>query len=240
VEQLKSLDDQAGLYRKAFDTPAGARGPEPAGERNTEAMRKSYEAHDELYWYDRVRQMTNFPHFYFKSQVEALDETVDARRGFFEAEQLYRQGRPLEALELYKDAGAKWRKLLLAHADFADDNTVLEDTFEIQLKYVNLLQDKFGRRVRPLMVAQDCLAQIATRPVGVAFLMPPLYLMRERFPVAFVGPFDGNKPSGAPLIPSDLRLRVRQRVGMTDPLSMDPLAVPGGISSEPMPPMKGE
>src|SRR5262249_52277641 len=95
AEELKSMSDQAELYRKTYDLSAWQRGPEPSGDRNTESLRKSYAAHEELYWYDKVRSMTNFAHFYFRTQVEALDETVAARKGFFEAEQYYRQGRRL-------------------------------------------------------------------------------------------------------------------------------------------------
>src|SRR5439155_419436 len=92
-EDLRNLDERAELYRKAYQVAPTGPGPFPAGSLATPELIESYKAHDQLHWYERNRQMTNFAHFYFQAQVEMEEQTIAARKGLFEAEKLRKEGR---------------------------------------------------------------------------------------------------------------------------------------------------
>ena len=69
-------------------------------------MLASYDADQQIYWYHRNREMTNFPHFFYKTEVEMELNAVRARKGFYEAEQLRRAGKREQALQKYADMEA--------------------------------------------------------------------------------------------------------------------------------------
>jgi hypothetical protein len=234
-EELQNLEDQADAYRKAYEILPQMAGPEPTGSRATPEIVAGYRAHDQIYWYERNRHMTNFPHFYFKTQVELREETVQARKGFFEAEQLRRAGVQEKALEAYAKALALWKTVLLDHPDFAEDSTIQEDSYETQYKYLELAQEVRGRRVKPLAVVQDHLGQAALRPPGAPQWLPPVQLARG-VPVGFVGPLEGLDRRGYPLLRPDARQRVRQRLGIVDPepQAQAPPEMPPGMKGKRM------
>src|SRR5207248_1544293 len=102
----------------------------------TAEMLASYDADQQLYWYQRNREMTNFPHFFYKTEVEMELNAVRARKGFYEAEQLRRAGKREQALQKYAEAFPIWRELLLSHPEFRHDSIVQEDTAEEELRYL--------------------------------------------------------------------------------------------------------
>src|SRR5207244_2759523 len=108
------------------------------------------------------------------------------------------------------EALTAWRKILIDHPDFADDSMIQEDGYEAQLNYLELAQEARGRRLKPLLILQDYLAQAATRPPGIPLWLPSILIHRST-PVPFLGPLDGLDKRGRPLIPPDARMRVRQR-----------------------------
>src|SRR5262249_36178669 len=104
-EEMQRLEVLARKFRQRYGLVPKARGVERSPEdQNDPEMVDSMKAHDTLFWYDHYRAMTNFPHFYFVSQVEQETEAVRARKDFFTAEQLRKAGERELALETYRRA----------------------------------------------------------------------------------------------------------------------------------------
>src|SRR5262249_34470375 len=134
-EDMKSLNDRAEKYRQRFGIAPSDRQVEPPPD-EYEKYRDGYKAHGQLFWYERLRAMTNFPHFYYSAQLESDPKTVEVRKAFFVADQQRKAGERELALETYRDSMPKWRDILLAHPEYRRDSIVQEDTFEIAVKYL--------------------------------------------------------------------------------------------------------
>jgi hypothetical protein len=213
-EEMQSLEERAGKYRKRYDIIPNARGPVvPPEDADNREMVESRNAHETLYWYHFNRTMTNFPHFYFVSQVEQEPQAVKARKDFFMAEQARKAGEREVALERYRRAMPEWRKLLLDHRDFRRDSNVQEDTYEVQLKYLGLMRELVGKDVERLLVEQNYLTQALVRPPIFVPYLPSPYLIRD-LELPFVTAFDGEDSQGVPLIQDDAKDRVRNRLNL--------------------------
>src|SRR5262249_2289144 len=152
-EEMQRLEVLARKFRQRYGLVPKARVVELSPEdQNDPEMVGSMKAHDTLFWYDHYRAMTNFPHFYFVSHDEQETEAVRARKAFFTAEQLRKAGERELALETYRRAMPRWRKLLLDHKEFRRDGNVQEDSYEVQLKYLGLLREILGKDVQRLLV----------------------------------------------------------------------------------------
>ncbi len=215
---MANLEQEAQPYRKAMNLSADhSPSLEPLKD---DPMRGSFEAHLRLFWYDRFRSMTNFPHFFHKTFVEQRKETIQGRKAFFEAERLRRAGQSLRALERYAEAIPQWRALLRAHKEFRRDQFIQEETYETQIRFMNLArgdrrplkelklgtpqsEDWRSPAVRNLLIVQEMLAKAGT-PAGLV----PVHL-------AEIGPFDWiDDPSAAdaqPLISDAARAAVNSR-----------------------------
>src|SRR5207248_719609 len=88
--------------------------------------------------------MTNFEHFYLRSQVEMDEKTIAARKAFFEARRL-RSKRDL-AIAKYEAPGALpyWRTLLFEEK-FGNDTQVEDDSYVVQLRYLRILKELNGQ-----------------------------------------------------------------------------------------------
>jgi hypothetical protein len=216
-EQLKDLEDKAQLYRQKVVSESGGGRPAPV-DPNDKELFASYKAYDMLYWYASNRHMTNFAHFYAKSAVEALEETVAARKAFYNAERLRLEGQFEQSLAAYRQALKTWRDILKKHKEFAEDSNVQEDSYEFVLTYLKLLQDRRANRYRPLWVMQDLLGQAALRPPGIVMLIPTPHLQKnDRLWMPFVHPLEADD-DGKPLalIPRETMVRVRSRHNLPD------------------------
>jgi hypothetical protein len=213
-EEMQSLNERAQKYRQAYKLEGRARpvnlNPE---EQNDPELVASYKAYDTLFWYDHYRAMTNFPHFYFVSQVEMDPKAVKARKDFFTAEQLRKIGEREQALEVYRRAMPEWRQLLLDHREFRRDGNVQEDTYEVELKYLGLVREIMGKDLQRLLIEQDYLTQAVVRPPTLVPYLPSVYLVRE-LELPFMTPFDGEDNEGVPLIQDDAKDRVRNRLNL--------------------------
>lgn len=216
-EELKDLADRADLFRKTFgNQPIPFDYDLPPQYQGDQAMRDSLDAHQQLHWYDANRSMTNYPHFFYNSQVEMDPKCVRARKLFFQAEQLRRAGRRDQALEKYGEALPMWRDIMLAQPEFRKDSIIQEDSYEIEVKYLDLIRELRGRQVVQLMIVHDLLAQAAVRPPGATLWLPPVNIARGA-PLPVRGPLDVTDPDGLPLILNDARERVRQRAALPTP-----------------------
>jgi hypothetical protein len=182
-----------------------------------EDERPYYEAARYLYEYDFYRRLSNFPHHYQRAQVEAERDTVTARRKLYQAETYRLQGSPERALKAYyepkddkgpeRGAIVDWRDKVLSvqdpskHREYREDSYIQEQTFEVQLKYLDLVNEQYGRRMKQQVTDLCALMQQAGQLNRTAgdFVMPSAYslaLINYQHPPTpgsfsmFKGPFD--------------------------------------------------
>src|SRR5579875_44460 len=168
----------------------------------------------------QYKTLCNFDVHYNRARVESKEEAVKARKIFFEAldAQRLRNNEP-EALRKYLDPdGMKaWRdKVLLSNKVFRNDSLIQEQTFEVQLRFVDLYSRLNGRKfkaeaVRMLLMPWQNLPGGGACPLGLASWMPPLIEKDWNNPL-LGGPFDGTDDEGEPLISEQSRRQVLQRL----------------------------
>jgi hypothetical protein len=173
--------------------------------------------------YEYNRRVTNFPHFFLKTDIERKRESVEARKCFFVAEDLRQQGERVEALGWYendkafgppsawKNALKGWKKVFLDYPDLRADTEEQQQTYETQAKYLKLVEELRGPTIRRMMLLQNMLGQAALRGPGATVWLPPAYLLRE-YPLLLKGPFDDVDNTGTALITDYVRDRVRGNV----------------------------
>lgn len=188
--------------------------------------RERYHAARFIFEYNTYRQMSNFPHHYVRALVESKDDTVTARKAFFDAETLRLAGSPIQALAKYQEPEAMkaWRdKVLLPNRDFRRDDWTQEQTAEIQLRYLGLYQEQYGKQMNR-QAAQFLPAQLAPLfggacPVGTlewiasAVVRPEGgKLVADRDNPILGGPFDQLDDQDVPLVPRNTLESVYQRM----------------------------
>jgi hypothetical protein len=153
--------------------------------------------------------VSNFRHHLIRAHVEAREETVRARKLFFEAEELNYAGSPEPALDKFKDPAAlkAWREqVLLKNKDFRQDSWVQEFNAEVQWKYLQLYNRLEGRGLK----------QQLAKAAAVVPLLPKTD--PEFFPNSIVqGPFDVTDDEGRPLIEVQHSMAALQRLGAIEP-----------------------
>jgi hypothetical protein len=180
-EQIEDLNKKAATYRERYGIRPGDMGREPLPDHMAE-LGPGHLAHDQLYWYGRFRQMTNFPHFYYTALVNSDPKTLPVRKAFFQAEQYRKAGDRELALETYQKAIPLWRDILFTHEEFSDDDNTRDETFDLLLKYTELFRGLYGRRYKEYQV-------VACRAPGVLYYIPSAALVRG-LPVALKTPLD--------------------------------------------------
>jgi hypothetical protein len=168
----------------------------------------------------QYKTLCNFEVHYNRARVESKEETVKARKIFSEALDAQRQRNDeQEALRKYLDPdGMKaWRdKVLLSNKVFRGDSLIQEQTFEIQLRFVDLYSRLNGRTfkaqaARMLLMPLQNPPGGGACPLGLASWVPPLIEKDWNNPL-LGGPFDGTDDEGNPLISEQARRQVLQRL----------------------------
>src|SRR5262249_42722088 len=152
------------LVRQAYHIkPPQLPPPLREADRDNEAMRASLRAYAVLQSYHYYRTQTNFAYFLFRSKLEMEPRVVAARKAFSEADELRKSGQRLLAKRKYEspEAIAMWKELLLdpKNEKFASDMETMEDSFEVEYKYLRLVQDLDGPRLKEMLVLQSLLGQ---------------------------------------------------------------------------------
>jgi hypothetical protein len=179
--------------------------------------RAGWRASRYMFEYNSYRQMSNFPHHYIRSLVEAKEETTTARKLFFEAETLRLAGSPEQALAKYQepDALKGWRdKVLLKNRDFRHDDFIQEQTCEYQLRYLGLYNEQYGKQLNR-QAAQFIANMFVPAPGGVCpvgFSQWEPLVMGERDNPILGGPFDMSDEDDRPLITANTYMTVYQRL----------------------------
>ncbi len=100
-------------------------------------------ARNRLRFYEQNRQVTNFDFFLNSSEAEQQQDTVNARKLLWEAEQADKAADKVRAAEGYAKGLAAWRQVLLNYKSFhrsGSNQKAEEDTYEYHLALVRLIE----------------------------------------------------------------------------------------------------
>lgn len=205
------LRELAARFQDKFQVQAADSGEQYRLESLDPEMAKCALAYRQLFFREQSRSITNFAHHLAKAMAEQDRDAVQARKLFFEAERYSKLAEPERALKSYEQGFDMLKKVMLnpRYVDFRNDGLSLEESFERELTYLDLLRKNRGAQIRPVMVATDALGYGASVAVGdaspgtaAASVMFAAITDPRTLPVPLVGPLDGYDPNGQLWIPS--------------------------------------
>ncbi len=134
------LEQRALLFRKKYKVHPFDPGPALAPEDRTGEMEASWKAHQRLAYRARNLGLTNFNTHYYQAEAELTPELVTAHKLFYQAERLRRFENPEQALTLFEAAWPLWIQSCSRFPKFAEQQITQEDSYEMQLKHLRLMQ----------------------------------------------------------------------------------------------------
>jgi hypothetical protein len=211
-DEEKRIHAEAEKYRELRHLAAGS--PLTSESSTDPEVQKLWRAAQFYSLYLSNRNLTVFSHHYYRSLVEKDPKAVRARKLFFQANALASTGSTFLALQKYQDPDAleAWATILADHPDFRDDSLMQEESYEIQVNYLDVLN-----RALPANEIKAQLGLVALAGSGVTTWLNPAALLEvgrpDRFPGVTVvkGPFDRQQPDGTPWIPGHVRKQVDER-----------------------------
>lgn len=212
-EKLASIEEQAKRFLDARSLKPGEPVPTVRMEDLSADQREGLLANNFMHAYQYCRTQTNFAHHYFASATEMRPRTVTARKHLFEAETFRLAGRNTQAEDTYRKAFAELIDVFKAQPDFRNDQGVQDESYELNLRYVRLVQQRVGVPLRRARVVASHWGQAAG---GLLAGVPDCLLVQDyelaptapRVPVA--GPLDGEI-NGKPIIPDEVKRMVFAR-----------------------------
>ena len=226
--QLLQLGRAAERYGKLKDfTPGRAMAPEPtSSEREDPELMASFDAAQQLIFYDQNVTVTNYRAFRDSCDIESRPTTLKARKLLYEAN----RRRTLfadrtRAKELYEQAFVEWINIFEQFPRLKDGDLerIAEEVYEANIDYVQILrEDNQVQRRRAMLALSDMMRQSSPG------FMPNLADLETRSPAMFagveplpvIGILDGTEPkTGKPYISEAVKERVRQRKGLSKPVA---------------------
>jgi hypothetical protein len=211
-----NLEALAKRYHERSRVPEGISPPQTRDENLTEAERQEQFAARFLWEQAFYTNVSNFKHFLTRTRVEAREETVKARKLFFEAEELNYAASLDPALEKFEDPAAltAWRdQVLLKNDDFRKDTWIQEYNAELQWKYLQLWNRLHGRALKGrLAKAAACVPLLPKTDPDVDAFRPSI----------IQGPLDGTDAAGEPIIGAPSSNAALQRLGVLQPKAPPP------------------
>jgi hypothetical protein len=177
--EIKALQERARLYRERHHLGPGMPAPPLLPDERGTELEESRKAQAHLYWRGTYQNMTNFPHFYYEAEVEAEPATIQTRKELYAADQFRKAADQEQAVEAYRQTLPKLAKILKDHPYHLMDPNSQDDAFEVVTRYLDLIDDLYGPRLKQLLVVEDLLAQGAMRSPLATVWLPPVYLVRE-------------------------------------------------------------
>ena len=116
-KQEAQMYQDALLYCKDYGVEVGKQLPKP-GEKDdvsTGDRKRQYDAAKYMFELKFYRDLSNFPHHYYRAKIESLEKAIAARKLFHQAETAYIRGNLVKARETYEETGAltAWRDEVL-------------------------------------------------------------------------------------------------------------------------------
>jgi hypothetical protein len=235
--EVAALEKQAKPYRDTFGVGPHELNPKLRPEDFDGAMRASFTAHYELWWYrnNSGPLLTNYDHFLAQAEAEKDPDAIAARELFFQAIRRRKEAAPAsEVRALYEKAFPLWIGVLERYPEFRADVNVQELNYRLQYRYLHVVMDQQaahgrglfalqehleGKRasLKELLLAVDLFGQGALRPPMPAPVLPSGYLFD---PTPLIerpkGPFDRLSKSGKPFITPQAAQQARTRLDLDD------------------------
>jgi hypothetical protein len=198
----------------------------PGAESSTDPeIQKLWRAARFIISYDSNRTVSAFPHHYYRTMVEQDPKTVRARKLFYQAEALASTGSTFLALQKYQDPDAlqAWATVLADYAGFREDALMQEESYEIQLNYLDVL----NRALPSNEIKAQLGAAAALSSASMGGWFNPIALLEvrrpDRFPGVTVvkGPFDRQAADGTPWIQPHVEKQVNDRRRQFQPRKKD-------------------
>jgi hypothetical protein len=218
--ERKNLEQRATSYSVKHHVVDISQVPDRPDEQMDPETREEFFAFKFLREYSMYRTLCNLEVHYNRALVESDPATIKARKIFFEAleAQRLRNNEP-EALRKYLDPDAMkaWRDMVLkSNKTFRNDSLIQEQTFEVQLRFVDLYARLNGRNfkaqaARLLLMPFQNLSGGGACPLGLVSWVPPMIEKNWDNPL-LGGPFDGTDDEGEPLVPDQARKQLLQRL----------------------------
>ncbi len=235
--ELARLEELAKPYQDRYQVSGGI-GRDVMDENVDPGLKESFRAYRKLFFYNQNKNLTNFAHHYFRAYAEMDPVTIRARQLFFEADRFRALHEPDRAIATYEKAFDEWTKVLTRYVDFRQDTSIAEDMYEIQVHYMDLIDNRHGLYLRPVLTVTGLLEEGLAATAGVPITVAPvgglqlIVRIPKQLPLPVVGPMDRKDPQGVPWIDPGLARGVRVRMGR----EVDPPPEP---SAEPqMPPRR--
>jgi hypothetical protein len=226
---------RAELYarKRGFQVEAGQIPPPTADEAQDPVMADSIRANLALQAYNMNLMHTNYKYFLYQAEFEKAQDTVQARKLLYEAEQARKRSNDIDqAIKLYEQVlGSQkkmglwgeliWKSNIRVSSDRLAER-IAEETYEHQLKYLRLVQEAHKDELRKVPVAVGEIARLGgggqfspySAVLGMLEVRQLAPSLRRTEPIWPPGPFDGLDPDGRPWIPDYLVDRVRQNKGL--------------------------
>jgi len=189
-----------------------------------------------------------------------------AKKRFFQADKAVREAADYSrAVKLYDEGFAAWKRVLAqkqdcrrrrasdpayAHEpcrDFRDLDRPMEEVYELNVRYSKLAQDVRANELRDAMVQTQDLVRYAGAGttgnmfhglgnLGVWYALVPQFKAVGGLPLP--GPMDGVDQDGQPWMPDQIKMRVREKLGLVRRTMPVPPGGPpgGGPGLTPLPP----
>jgi hypothetical protein len=178
-----------------------------------------------------------------QANIEKLDEAINGRRLFFEADEAKLRPQRHLRLKKYGEGLEVWKDLFAKHPEFRADSAAQEEAYEWELRYLALFQElpDQGQVLKKALVVQDLLGLIAARPDAVAERLLTLGELEslQLLPAPYIpGPLDVQDEDGKPYISVPVMETVGGRVaGLVKSAGRQPktVAPPTGSESAPAP-----
>ncbi len=103
---------------------------------------------------DTDRDIVNYDYWVLRCQIEPTDETLSARKLFYDADQAFLAADLVKSSELYEEGLTKWRQVLDAHPKLLDDPT-LSDELTDSIKHYRSVMHQLDRKFPSSFILQD-------------------------------------------------------------------------------------
>jgi hypothetical protein len=224
------LRAKAKVYMKAREMVVGM--PPPSEPPADDPDHEGWAAAKFVYELEYAWQLTNLKHFYYRSFVEMEPEQpgaqplIEARRTIFNARQAYRQGHRSTAADLFesKTGLERLRLILERYEDFRKDQHAQDEFYELELRYIKLMQDMNGGDWRqaaaacrilggglppgPAPVWPALIDLALTQPRWASSLPVPEFVPEQRMRIEAPG------KDGEPFVSDPIIFQVRMRHGL--------------------------
>jgi hypothetical protein len=212
--ELLRLNEKARPYRERYHVGERDPGKDIMDDNVDAALKESFKAHRQLYFYESNRSTSNFDHHYFRALAEKDNDTIQARRAFFQAQRYRKEAEPIRSIQQFEEAFASWKKAIERHREFRDDMSIQEDAYELQLEYLDLLSVHRRAVIRPTLLVDGMLAQGLAAINGLPMMALPSGTFwtftggPKELPFPLVGPLDQIAPDGRPWVERSIALNV--------------------------------